>query len=141
VLLILDNLDLEKPRDVAVSAMLDQLVLGCSRLSVLVTCRRSFYRGRFNASHVTYRLPDLRHSADQLFLQVRFLPSNATYASAGTSCGPVSVSVCHKSVFLSTTTTLCQPFTTTTFAKRAFRCSCASCLELTTLCSDSGCSV
>lgn len=50
--------------------MLDQLVSRCSRLSLLVTSRRSFYRGRFSAGHVTYRVPDLRQSADQLFLQV-----------------------------------------------------------------------
>ena len=70
LLLILDNLDVDQRRDIQLSAMLDQLVSRCPRLSVLVTSRRSFYRGRFGASHVTYRIPDLRQSADQLFLHV-----------------------------------------------------------------------
>jgi len=71
VLLILDNLDVDPRRDVLLSAMLDQLVSGCARLTLLITSRRSFYRGRFGTSHVTYKVPDLRQSADQLFLQVR----------------------------------------------------------------------
>ena len=70
MLLILDNLDVEPRRHVHMSAMLDQLVLGCSRLTLLVTSRTSFYRGRLGTSHVTYKVPDLRQSADQLFLQV-----------------------------------------------------------------------
>ena len=70
VLLILDNLEVDRRRDIHVSAMLDQLVAGCSRLKLLITSRRLFYRGRFSSGHVTYKVPDMRHSADQLFLQV-----------------------------------------------------------------------
>ena len=72
MLLVLDNLDVvdDRRRDVHVSAMLDQLLAGCPRLSLLIASRRSFYRGRFGPAHVSYRLPDLRQAADQLFLQV-----------------------------------------------------------------------
>ena len=75
MLLILDNLDVSRHRDAPLSAMLDQLVAGCARLTLLVTSRRSFYRGRYDNGHVVYRVPELRQSADQLFLQVgkRFL--------------------------------------------------------------------
>jgi len=79
VLLILDNLDVEPRRDVVLSAMLDKLVSGCSTLTLLVTSRRTFYRGRFGASHVTYKVPDLRQSADQLFLQVEDVISPALW--------------------------------------------------------------
>ena len=72
VLLILDNLDVEdERRDVQLSAILDQMVLGCSRLTLLITARRPFYRGRHGNGHVTIRVGDLRQSADQMFLQVK----------------------------------------------------------------------
>jgi len=98
VLLILDNLDVSRHRDAPLSAMLDQLVAGCARLTLLVTSRRSFYRGRYDNGHVVYRVPELRQSADQLFLQVgiRFLVG-LDDVSAGDSCVAflsVRLSVC-----------------------------------------------
>jgi len=116
VLLILDNLDVDQSRDILLSAMLDQLVSGCAQLNVLVTSRRAFYCGRHGDGHVVYRVPDLRQSADQLFLQVGLLAAPpeclsavvmSQWRSAGLSvcpcvcvclCVSVGLSVCHTEI-------------------------------------------